>query len=220
MEGRKHLAKIKVLWKQSKLISVFEEAQALGFDLRKFDQQSEDVQASLKKATVARVLKSVRETWDRDVENIANKNWFSGVKNGVYVIAIGHGFGVSYGDACSEVMYIGRGKIENRLRSHLHNWIFDMSRSLRDVPFKFYLEEFGDGRSPDAFKDFEHWLLDQFHEKFGEKPLLNKIAGREGTIDHEFSGNCSAPLDNRGKKFLWQIRPSTKNPWFKPVADD
>ena len=77
-----------------------------------------------------------------------------------------------------------------------------------------------DGRSPDAFKDFEHWLLDQFHEKFGEKPLLNKISGREGTIDHAFSGNCSAPLDNRGKKFLWQIRPSIKIPWFRPVADD
>ncbi|WP_157013800.1 GIY-YIG nuclease family protein [Sphingomonas parapaucimobilis] len=214
------MATLKVDWKQTGLISVLEESQGLGFDLRKFDRLHEDVQASLKKATVARILKVIRDTWDKGVEDTRNKHWFGEVRNGIYVISIGHGFGVSYARGCSEIMYIGRGKISTRLRTHLHNWIFDMSRSLRDVPFKFYMEEFGDGRSPDAFKDFEHWLLEEFHEKFGEKPLLNKIAGREGTIDHAFTGNCNAPLDNRGKTFLWQIRPSEKNPWFKPVADD
>lgn len=214
------MAQLNVNWKQTKLISVFEEAQSLGFDLRKYDQLSEDIKDSLKRATIARVLKVIRETWDRDVENVKNKSWFGDVTNGIYVISIGHGFGVSYKDGCSEVMYIGRGNIGNRLRSHLQNWIFAMSRSLRDVPFKFYMEEFGDGRSPDAFMDFEHWLLEGFHDKFGEKPLLNKIAGREGTIEHTFTGNCNAPLDNRGKIFLWKVRPSEKNPWFKPVADD
>lgn len=214
------MAKLNVEWKQTKLISVFEEAHSLGFDLRKFDRLHNDVQANLKKATISRVLKTIRETWDRDVERAHNKNCFKDVQRGVYVIAIGQGFSVNYQNDSSEVMYIGRGKFESRLRSHLHNWIFEMSRSLRDVPFKFYLEEFSDGRSRDAFKDFEHWMLERFHEKYGEKPLLNKIAGREGTITHAFNGNWNAPLSNRGKSFLWQIRPSTKNPWFKPVADD
>lgn len=214
------MAKVSVSWKQTKLISVFEEAQGLGFDLRKFDQLNDEVQVSLKKATVARVLKVIRESWDDMAADNANKSWFKDVRNGVYVISIGHGFGISYKNGCSEVMYIGRGVISNRLRSHLQNWIFDMSRSLRDVPFKFYMEEFGDGRSPEVFKDFEHWMLKEFSDKFGEKPLLNKIAGREGTIDHNFTGNCSSPLDNRGKTFLWKLRPSEKNRWFKPVADD
>ncbi|MHC9420727.1 GIY-YIG nuclease family protein (plasmid) [Sphingomonas citri] len=214
------MATLTVQWKQTGLISVFEEAQSLGFDLRRFDHLHEDVQASLKKATISRVLKAIRDTWDREVEDTRNKSWFGEVRSGVYVISIGHGFGVRYSTGCSEVMYIGRGNIGTRLRSHLQNWIFDMSRSLRDVPFKFYMEEFGDGRSPDAFKDFEHWLLEEFQRKFGEKPLLNKIAGRAGTIDHTFAGNCSAPLDNRGKNFLWQVRPSEKNQWFKPVSDD
>jgi hypothetical protein len=214
------VATLKINWKVTRPISLFEEAQGLGFDLRKYDQQGDDVQSSIKKATVSKALKIIKQTWDSGVEDKHNKSWFSDVKGGVYVISIGHGFGVNYKTGCSEVMYIGRGSISTRLRSHLQNWIFDMSRSLRDVPFRFYMEEFGDGRSPNAFKDFEHWLLEEFSSKFGEKPLLNKIAGREGTIDHSFEGRCSAPLDNRGKTFLWQIRPSEKNQWFKPVADD
>lgn len=214
------MAKLNVAWKTTRLISVFEEARALGFDLRKYDDLHVDVQVILKRATVARVLQIIRDTWDQAVSDTTNKNWFAEVTSGVYVISIGQGFGVTYGEQCSEVMYIGRGAIASRLRSHLHNWIFDMSKSLRDVPFKFYMEEFSDQRSKDAFKDFEHWLLERFHDKFGEKPLVNKIGGREGRIEHSFGGNCAAPLNNNGKSYLWQIRPTRKNRWFKPVADD
>jgi hypothetical protein len=117
-------------------------------------------------------------------------------------------------------MYIGRGKIANRLRSHLVNWIFDMSLSLRDVPFKFFMETVGDGRSPNAFKDFEHLMLETFSKKFGEKPLINKIHGREGHIAHRFSGEWKRPSDNRSKKCLWEIRPSKRNAWFKEFKDD
>ena len=95
-----------------------------------------------------------------------------------------------------------------------------MSRSLRDVPFRFYMEMVGDGRSPDAFKDFEHFLLDQFTQKFGEKPLVNKIHGRKGHISHSFQGNWKKPLDRRGKGLLWEIRPTEKNPWFKEYEDE
>lgn len=77
------MATLKVDWKQTGLISVFEESQGLGFDLRKFDRLHEDVQASLKKATVARVLKVIRDTWDKGVEDTRNKHWFGEVRNGI-----------------------------------------------------------------------------------------------------------------------------------------
>jgi hypothetical protein len=174
----------------------------------------------VKKATISKVLKSTEGFWDSQTGDTPTKSSFRDVTTGIYVISIGGGFGVSYGnDKCSEIMYIGRGIIHNRLRSHLQNWIFDMSRSLRDVPFKFYMEELSDGRSPEAYKDFEHWLLELFHEKFGEKPLLNSISGRQGQIEHSFTGDCKAPVDNRGKSFLWAIRPTEKNDWFKPTED-
>lgn len=78
----------------------------------------------------------------------------------------------------------------------------------------------GDKRSPESFKDFEHFLLDQFREKFGEKPLLNKYAGREGRIAHEFNGDWNAPMNNRGKNYQWEIRPTEKNAWFKYYEDE
>jgi hypothetical protein len=179
------------------------------------------VKAFMRKKTVDSVVAKLRQAWRDEFEDGPPSGLdFSEVKNGVYVISIGDGFGVRYKRECSEVMYIGRGRIAIRLRSHLSNWIFDMSRSLRDVPFRFYMEAVGDGRSKDAFKDFERHLLEQFSRKFGEKPLINKINGRAGSTAHAYDGNWSAPIDNRGKLYLWQIRPSSKNTWFKQYEDE
>jgi hypothetical protein len=82
------------------------------------------------------------------------------------------------------------------------------------------METVGDRRSKDAFKDFEHLMLDTFMDKFGEKPLINKIHGREGHIDHHFTGDWRRPFDNRGKPCLWEIRPSPRNAWFKEFRDE
>lgn len=213
------MANINVQWATTGLISVYDEARDLGFDLRKFDHQDFEVQASVRKASIDRVMGKIKTAWDQNHDSRSPQR-FSEVKNGVYVISIGEGFGVGYSGGTSEVMYIGRGVFSNRLRSHLHNWIFDMSRSLRDVPFRFYMSAIGDRRSPESFKDFEHFLLDRFREKFEEKPLINKIKGRAGHIDHEYGGSWKTPLDNRGKKYLWTIRPTERNDWFKPYEDE
>lgn len=69
----------------------------------------------------------------------------------------------------------------------------------------------GDKRNPDSSKDSKHRLLDEFSERFGEKPLSNKYGGRKNHIDHQYLGDWSTPLDNRGKRNLWEIRPSEKN---------
>lgn len=209
------MAKIDISWTVAGPLSVYDEARDLGFDIRKFDRQDEEVQSAVRKASIDRIMKKIRNEWDSN----SSKHSFSDVKNGVYVISISDGFGVQYKGGESEVMYIGRGAISNRLRSHLHNWIFDMSRSLMDVSFKFYMTTVGDGRSVESFKDLEHYMLDDFHRRFEEKPLLNKVAGREGHIDHEFVGSWSKPFDNRGKSYLWSIRPTPKNDWFKTFDD-
>ena len=215
------MANIKVQWSKTELFSISDVSRELGFDLRRYDHHPETVQTFMRKATIDRVIEQSRQCWRDDFggEPTPDRD-FNRVKNGVYVISIGDGFGVKYRDGCSEVMYIGRGDIANRLRSHLMNWIFDMSRSLRDVSFRFYMERIGDQRSPDAFKDFEHHLLEEFSGKFGEKPLVNKIHGRAGRILHAYSGDWNAPLDNRGKAYQWEIRPTQRNAWFKEFADE
>lgn len=213
------MAKINVQWVKTDLISVSDQARDLGFDLRKFDQQDEDVQAAVRKASIDRVVNQVRETWN-DAQSGRKAKSFKDVRNGVYAISVGDGFGVKYAGGVSEVMYIGRGVFSNRIRSHLHNWIFDMSRSLRDVSFRFYMGAIGDGRSAESYKDFEHFMLDEFRAKFGEKPLLNKYAGRAAKIDHEFNGDWNAPMNNRGKNYQWEIRPTEKNAWFKYYEDE
>jgi hypothetical protein len=215
------MAAIDIGWAETGLISVFEEARDLGFDLRKFNDQTDEVKAAVKKATIDRVISMVRDAWraSYDHEYAATQD-FNAIRNGVYVISIGDGFAVKYKGGCSEVMYIGRGVIANRIRSHLSQWIFDMSLSLRDVPFRFYMETIGDRRSKDSFKDFEHHLLAHFSNKFSEKPLVNKIHGREGHIKHRFSGNWKRPFDGRGKRYMWEIRPSKNNSWFKEYKDD
>ena len=215
------MATIDIEWAETEPFNVAEEARRLGFDLRMFASQPEEVRAAIRKMTVDRIVRTIREAWreayDHDYKDSQD---FNRIANGVYVIAIGGGFAVDYRDGTSEVMYIGRGRIANRLRSHLANWIFEMSLSLKEVPFRFYMESVGDGRSPEAFKDLEHLMLHAFSAKFGEKPHINKIHGREGTIDHRFNGDWRRPFDNRGRQVLWTIRPSRKNAWFRELRDD
>ncbi|QXQ06923.1 hypothetical protein KX816_02325 [Sphingosinicellaceae bacterium] len=215
------MASIEIGWAETGPISIFDVARQLGFDLNRYTLQPPEVKLSIRKLTVDFIIQQMRETWRASYDNdyLASQD-FNRIANGVYVIAIGGGFAVNYECGPSEVMYIGRGRIANRLRSHLVNWIFDMSLSLRDVPFKFFMETVGDGRSPNAFKDFEHLMLKTFSEKFGEKPLVNKIHGREGHIVHRFSGPWKRPFDNRSGKCLWAIRPSKRNAWFKEFKDD
>lgn len=214
------MAIVDVDWAVTPLISVFDQARDLGFDLRKFDHQTPEIQSGMRKATIDSIVGKIRGAWLEKQADKPRPRGFREVGNGVYVISIGDRFGVRYAAGCSEVMYIGRGRFSNRFRSHLQNWIFDMSLSLRDVPFRFYMVAVGDKRSADAFKDFEHFMLEEFHDKFGEKPLINKIGGRAGTIDHEFRGNWRAPMDNRGKRYLWEIRPTEQNDWFKEIEDE
>lgn len=215
------MANIEIAWAETDPISVFDEARQLGFDLRRFSDQPEEVRDAIRKLTVDRIVRLIRAAWRASYDDEYKPHQdFNRIANGVYVIAIGGGFAVNYRDGNSEVMYIGRGRIANRLRSHLANWIFDMSLSLRDVPFRFYMETVGDGRSPEAFKDLEHLMLDSFAEKYGEKPLINKIRGREGHIQHNFTGNWRRPLNKGNQHCLWTIRPSENNDWFKRVADE
>lgn len=215
------MASIEIAWAETGPISIFEEARQLGFDLRRYHDQPDEVKAAIKKLTIDRIIRLIREAWRDSYENdYAPAKDFNKIVNGVYVISVGGGFTVSYGNRSSEVMYIGRGKIANRLRSHLSNWIFDMSLSLRDAPFKFFMETVGDGRSKSAFMDFEHFMLESFSSKFGEKPLINKIHGREGHIEHSFSGDWGRPFDNRTNKSLWVIKPSERNSWFKEYRDE
>lgn len=215
------MASIEINWAETGPISIFDEARKLGFDLRLFDSQPTEVQAAIKKLTIDQIVRIIREAWRKSYDHeYAPEQDFNRITNGVYVISVGGGFAVSYETRSSEVMYVGRGIIANRLRSHLGNWIFDMSLSLRDVPFKFFMETVGDGRSKGAYMDFEHFMLEKFKEKFGEKPLINKIHGREGRIEHSFSGGWGRPLDNRASKHLWTIRPTKGNSWFKEFRDD
>lgn len=95
-----------------------------------------------------------------------------------------------------------------------------MAISLRDVPFKFYMESFPDRRQSDLFKYVEGKLLEEFHGIFGEKPLINKIAARRDAGKYDYGGNCYKPFDNRGKKYHWEIRPTRRNEWFKEMEDE
>ena len=210
------MADLQIDWLVTDGVSVFQHARALGFDLSKYEKQKPEVQAAVKKATIDSIVDDVCYTW----REAGRDSDYYAVSRGVYVISISDGFGIKYGRGASEVLYIGRGTFSKRIRSHLQNWIFDMSLSLKDVQFKFYMDEIGDGRSPESFKDFEGHLLDSFHEKFGEKPLINKIAGRQDRRTHVYSGNWSKPLDNRGKNYMWELRPSEKNSWFKQLEDE
>ena len=161
------------------------------------------------------MLRQLDDAW----KAARNGNKLSEVRNGVYVIALTNGLSINYKNNRSPIIYIGRGAIYGRLRSHFHNVPFSLFRSLRGAEFRFYMEAFGDRRSPHLYKDVEGKLINSFVEMFGEKPLVNKIGARQESGKHKFDETCFKPFDMRGMRLKWIVRPTEHNDWFREMED-
>ncbi|MCW4116376.1 hypothetical protein NPA31_015540 [Aurantimonas sp. MSK8Z-1] len=136
--ARALLASIEINWTETGPIGIFEDPRKLGFDLRRFESQPAGLQAAIRKLTLDQIIRLIREAWRESYNpDYAPRKDFNRIVNGVYGISVGGGLAVSYGSRSFEVKYIGRGKIANRLRSHLVNWIFDMSLRCEMCPSSF-----------------------------------------------------------------------------------
>ncbi|TDM05711.1 MAG: hypothetical protein C4K60_13370 [Ideonella sp. MAG2] len=184
-------------------------ARNAGFDLSIFEDYSKSVQAELRSKTIKEAMREIE--WalkDQHFDlNLAKK--------GVYVISLSNPLTIKYPKKRSQVLYIGRGDIRQRISSHFENKLFDLMRSLSGADFDFDFAVPARPGTRDYYKDVEYQMLEWFNLKFGDQskrcfPLMNKIKGtkKNNTSDSEW---WTKPLKATGARPLWEITPIAAN---------
>src|SRR5439155_9103266 len=100
----------------------------------------------------------------------------------------------------------------------LKNWIAHISESLQDMKMDISMAEINAKKVEDLSEEVESDLLENFKEKYGEYPLLNKKCGKLHQNSHTYSRSSLQPLHS--KKTLkkgWAIRPMDGNPWARQL---
>jgi len=196
-----------VAWWKLKDQSLALAAREAGFDLAMFSEYTVAVKAALKSATIKNAMDNILEDFEwqysRRLETI---------KQGVYVICLSDPFTIKYEGGCSNIIYIGRGNISGRLKSHFEQSLFEVMMGLAGANFSFYLSEPKDIDGEGYFKQLEHDLLASFRKGIGggKFPLLNKNAGSDQRL--KLGRGWNKPLKASGKKPTWAIAPTGKKP--------
>ncbi|MBA3015238.1 MAG: hypothetical protein KKD63_03840 [Proteobacteria bacterium] len=159
------------------------------------------------------ILKDIEYYWEEEKEE--NMSSFANVKKGVYVITLMDNIGIEYGKEVSQVLYIGRGALKNRINDHLKIWIPAITNSIYDFSLCFWMTEVKRRNNSDFFKEVESDLLWEFREKHKTTPLQNKIMGADHNKYHNYKKGWKRPLWKMSKSLKdgWAIKPLGENPW-------
>jgi len=132
----------------------------------------------------------------------------------VYVIRANGRFVIEYPKGISPTLYIGEGNFESRITQH-KNWLKEFSNIVHQFPFLIAIATPRVQNSPDAYRDLEAALLDEFAKKFGSAPLMNKQF--ENRIkDYIYEGLRKPLTVGKGaKKYLWAIKPLKRCVFYK-----
>jgi len=195
-------------------VRISEYASELGFNLRSLEYSglSENKWSWINSKVKSSIVDYIAECWEDEDEE--RSGLLSEVKQGVYVITLADNLSIDYDGKPSKVLYIGRGKIRERLAAHFTHWIRHITESLQDISFDVWLTEIKTSGSKEAFKDVEADLLADFYEKFGSHPLQNSKSGDSHMRDHKYCSNWNKPLKNTsGINKGWSIKPLKNNDW-------
>jgi len=159
------------------------------------------------------ILKDIEYYWDDN--KLESMSCFTKLKKGMYVITLADNIGIEYGEKVSQVLYIGRGAIKQRLNDHLKIWIPAITSSIYDFSLYFWMTELKRKNNSNFFKEVESDLLWEFREEYKTTPLQNKIMGANHNKYHDYKKGWKRPLWNMSKKLKngWAIRPLGENPW-------
>lgn len=194
-------------------------ARRAGFDLAMYNEYSEQVQLELRSRAVTEAMKSIElACWEEHKFELAD------VKTGIYVISLSNPLSILYRKRRSQVIYIGRGNIYGRIKSHFERKLFDFMLGLSGADFDFHFSKPALAGTGDYFKHVEHMMLEYFSETYEGMdtkrrfPILNKYAG---TFKGYAGGTdwWKKPLKASGKRPLWEIRPTDFSD-FAPLDDN
>jgi len=200
---------VKISWEKLEYYNLAWSARDAGFDIAFYDDYKPAVQKLVKSQTVNIAIDYLADEY----EELTGKSLLD-VKNGVYVIRLASNFSVRYSQGVSPIVYIGRGAVNGRIKTHFSKKLFPLMESLTGATFDFWIanpKRGGQGKTAENYhKQLEHDLLEGFREKFGDDlnkyPLLNKVRGEDCGM--ELGGNWDQPLRGDNRRHMWTLEPT------------
>ena len=133
---------------------------------------------------------------------------------GVYAISLSKPFAIQYPNGRSAILYVGRGRIKQRLNSHLRSWLPDLNQSFPSL--RLTIHSATTEREPDDGREVaqivEANLLNAFVRRYEGIPLFNAKLETSETV-YRYRKKFLAFLE-RGSTpgYLWTVKPSGRNP--------
>ncbi len=186
-------------------------ARHAGFDLSVYNEYSPAVQQELRRRAVNEAMRAIELAFDEHKFSLRT------IKNGVYVITIANPLAIQYPSGQSQVLYIGRGDIYKRIKSHFERKLFEFMLSVGGAEFDFHFAKPARSGTPKYFEYIEQKMLEWFSDQHGENenqkcwPLLNRIAGAQKNYKDDSTDWWKYPLRGTNKKPLWAMKPTKHN---------
>jgi hypothetical protein len=102
----------------------------------------------------------------------------------VYVIRISRPFAFQYPKGYSPVAYIGKGRAQQRLTSHLKSWIKILAKKIPDLTIRIYYCEPRVRRLGRICEGVEADLIQRFVTRYGQRPLRNRNTPTKSGVRH------------------------------------
>lgn len=133
----------------------------------------------------------------------------------VYVIRITRPYSFAYEKGHSPVAYIGKGKAQQRITSHLGSWIKELGKRIPDLHIEIWFCEPKATWHGTICEHVESDLIKKFIAKYGDRPLRNRVTPRSNRL-HQYRPDDMAILHpGKGKGYHWAIKPLPSSSFYK-----
>jgi hypothetical protein len=135
----------------------------------------------------------LRDNLTETKKKLASKEAISSIddERGIYIISVIGPFAISYPKGPSDIVYIGSGKIWNRInQAHSKKWMLSLESRI-GLKFQIRFASPRVKKSPDVYKYVEGDLIREFIDKYGSYPLIN----RQKALDSPYYSYSDAGLD-------------------------
>ncbi len=133
----------------------------------------------------------------------------------VYVIRISRPFAFNYPEGYSPVAYIGKGRAQQRLTSHLKSWIPQLAAKIPDLKIKIYFCEPKVRRHGTICEGVEADLIETFVDHYGRRPLRNRNTPTHAYERSYVSEQLHVLHPGKGSGFHWGLTPLPSSHFYR-----
>lgn len=133
----------------------------------------------------------------------------------VYVIRLQGIFAIAYPEGESPTVYVGKGRIGQRLQSH-KKWASELRELVGVTEYQLCVAAPRVKNQPNTYTDCEAAVIQRFRQRYGSAPLWNKKVERRRYHHHHYSQRkIDYAIGQRsGARYKWALQPMRASPFY------